>query len=461
MRRLFVTLFFLLLFAQRALADPTVLDGTVVARSKSALGCGYVRLKVAGAQVRDVLRVTRKGGVVGEVMVFEVDGLYAMVMPVSGKKVDLRVGDGVTFVGHREANVQNGLTQAEADRVMAGIRSRAARMPVPSSSRAGSSTWNPPDIQSSFVDFSPGQITTAVGRTGSASADGGQVVVSGAPGGTLGLSSASTDRGMASSSRAASGGSTRPSPADVKSSFTQFSPGQITDARGRTVSAGVTRDTMAIQQQFEREGPAATVVSAEPTMVSQMSAAQGAVCRLCYKEGSRGITVAAVGSFLCEACLTAPVTDPTKVEYNLYPFVTDVFERVIGWSTVGLKPNIEMEDTGEGLLGYWPVESASFTPGANHFGVIKVKRGTSALLMLGVIAHEWSHAWWNRTSGRRMGEHPCNTLLYQEGFATWAMARFYQAVGQGAYFAQKVLPSLPPTPYQAGYQLFLSGKFKP
>lgn len=461
MRRFVITVSLFYLLAHVVLAEPAAIDGTVVARSKSAMGCGYVRLKLAGAQVRDVLRVTRKGGVVGEVMIFEVDGLYAMVMPVAGKKVDLRVGDGVTLVGHDEANIQAGLTRSEADQVMAGVRSRTARIPVPSSSRARSSTWNPPDIQSSFVDFRPGQITTAVGRTGGGSAGGGQMVVSGAPGGTLGLSGGGNDRGMASSpSRAASGRSASWSPTDVKSSFTNFSPGQITDARGRTVSAGVTQDTMAVRQQFQSEG-SATVDPAEPTMVSQVSSGQPALCRFCYKEGSRGVTVASIRSFLCDSCLKAPVTDPTKVEYNLYPFVTDVFERVMRWSTVGLKPNIAMEDTGEGLLGYWPVESSSFTPGANHFGVIKVKRGTPTLLMLGVIAHEWSHAWWNRTSGQRMGEYPYNTLLYQEGFATWAMAQFYDAVGQGAYFERDVLPTLPLTPYRTGYQMFLDRKFKP
>lgn len=393
MRRFLTTLSLLFVLAQAAIAEPVAIDGTVVTRSKTAVGCGYVRLKLGGAKTRDVLRITRKGTVIGDVMIFEVDGLYAMVMPIAGKKVDLRVGDDVTVVGHDEANVQEGLSRSEADQVMAGIRARTARAPVASSSRSRSSTWSPPD---------------------------------------------------------------------VKSAFTNFSPGQITDARGSTVSAGVTRDTRAVQHQFEAESSTAddSAPAYTPATVSQGSNGQVAVCRVCSKEGTRGLRVLAVGSFLCESCLNAPVTDSAKVEYNLYPFVTDVFERVIRWNTVGLKPNIEMEETGEGLLGYWPVESSGFTAGANHFSVIKVKRGTPLLLMLGVIAHEWSHAWWNRAHGGRLGDYPYNTLLYQEGFATWAMARFYRAIGQDAYFEQQVLPSLPLTPYRTGYRMFLNGTFK-
>jgi len=170
-------------------------------------------------------------------------------------------------------------------------------------------------------------------------------------------------------------------------------------------------------------------------------------CKICTKMKNKGLLLEGIDFFICEDCSEKPVEDQALVENTLYRIVRDICERKLGMSGAG-SPNLELENMAPNLGGYW--ESGKDRV---ELGKIKIQYHVTPLLLLGVIAHEWTHAWFQRrcprqdaTSGRR----------FTEGLATWVQGKFYDIAGAHDIFLKKILPTMPSYPYQDGYNYFLN-----
>ena len=186
--------------------------------------------------------------------------------------------------------------------------------------------------------------------------------------------------------------------------------------------------------------------------VAPLGASGAPFCMICGGELKRGIVMPRMFTALCEPCLTRPVTDPTRVENTIYPTVVHFTCKELDLSSTCAEPNLDLVAFNDSsLLGLWVSES----PQRAAVSRLKIRYNLLPLDLMGVIVHEWTHAWHSRNDVHyaERGDE------YREGLAAYISCLFYKHAGLEGYFYKVVLPAMPVTPYQSGFAAFMRGAY--
>jgi len=151
----------------------------------------------------------------------------------------------------------------------------------------------------------------------------------------------------------------------------------------------------------------------EASIDELMPTEEQVVCYLCSKKVASARTIPRTNMRLCESCVGKGLKSNALVEV-LFVKVKEILNSRLGMANI-LTRNLELEKLQEGELGYYSLLS----------GRIHLSSGMRIVLLMGVVAHEYAHAWqakgWDDVH-KNLGYY----RLTAEGFAVWVEYKFFE-----------------------------------
>lgn len=164
------------------------------------------------------------------------------------------------------------------------------------------------------------------------------------------------------------------------------------------------------------------------------TAGGGTLCWLCSTPSPETVYLAGVSMEVCPRCMQVEVVSPALVD-TLYREVREVLEQQ--WDfVVRPAPNLDLGVLQSSLLGKYERWNRKMT----------VNAGQRLPALMGVIAHEYAHAWHHKVNPGLSNQ------LVTEGFATWVEYHFFRTLGQPG-MAEEMLEGVPATPYLSGFRM--------